>query len=383
MPHHSTSPRNPLDQAFWGLILSICVIMGGGICVLGFGGPDREPTDRVGQAGLAQRAPTVRPGSVDGVERDPRGDGTAPHVARRVNPSSSRKSPGSRQTDDPGVRAPEITQDDNASRGIPIGPLEFDEPGARVLDARPVSANPQFAGIEQRLEKIASNLGALSVMVNNQQFERRSGADQSVEFVREFRHLLETHKVPGPATSPSAEKSSTEVGRARADVAAADGPASAPPQAAEDGADAASAEVVTDPIAVRKSPVARHESLADSDVADSADELSSDEILEPIAEDRDETASEVVEDRRVELVDEPLESLDDSLDDDTGSTERTSQAPALPDSLQSPDQEPGSAGPELSRIISDHDADDSQQKIKALEASDVDGSDDEIAVELP
>jgi hypothetical protein len=138
--------RNPLDLAFWGLIVAICVVMGGGIYAMGVRGrANRQGTALNAQPSEANLAQSSKEGPVhfDGtIEADPL---SGPRRQSKTN-----------------------------SKGV----------------SHPSS---DLAGIEERLDAIASNLGELKQSVHRQ---TGSDAGQSlaptVEFVREFRHLLET-----------------------------------------------------------------------------------------------------------------------------------------------------------------------------------------------
>ena len=137
--------RNPLDLAFWALIVAICVVMGGGIYAMGVRGrPNRPVTNSSGQASnnsLAQSAndaPVEFDGSIE------------------TDPSS--------------------------------GPRRFSKPIAKGVS----QPSGDLTGIEERLDAIASNLGELRQSVHRQSHTGSPSLEPTVEFVREFRHLLET-----------------------------------------------------------------------------------------------------------------------------------------------------------------------------------------------
>jgi len=137
-------PRNPLDLAFWGLIVAICVVMGGGIYAMGV----RTRTSRTTAA-------------------------TAQDPQRQVPPST-----------------PEgpVQFEGNIDPDPSSGPRRNSEPTINRVS----QSSRELAGIEQRLEEIASNLGELRQTVNRPVQSPGHNLEPTVEFVREFRHLLET-----------------------------------------------------------------------------------------------------------------------------------------------------------------------------------------------
>lgn len=151
MPQQSVSPRHFLDQAFWGLILSICVIMGGGICVLGFGKKVPNATDVAAsdqRKSAPARAGTVVPGS-----RRPPGKIDEPRTAHRPSHRPATRTPEAGEAREPTeLAATGRSESLDSANTIGIGPIEPDDSGAPAVDIRSVSSSAsQFAGIEQRL----------------------------------------------------------------------------------------------------------------------------------------------------------------------------------------------------------------------------------------
>ncbi len=176
--------RNPLDLAFWGLIVSICVVMGAGICVMSL---SNQPTQvaktkaKAGGRGKGAPKPTqndeegVSPGNLSSGDQETSGQPDESYVENRVK---------------------------FADRGIEPD-VEPANPKGNILGAQSVNTKTQFSGIEHRLDEIASNLGALQQTVSSVTRNAagpRGGLEPSVEFVREFRYLLETgHKGAFPS----------------------------------------------------------------------------------------------------------------------------------------------------------------------------------------
>jgi hypothetical protein len=138
--------RNPLDLAFWGLIVAICVVMGGGIYAMGVRGrPNRQATAVNAPSAGANLAQSSSEGPVQF-------DGTI-EIDSTSGPRRSSK------TNAKGVSLP----------------------------------SNDLTGIEERLDAIASNLGELKQTVHRQGSHTAGPSlEPTVEFVREFRHLLET-----------------------------------------------------------------------------------------------------------------------------------------------------------------------------------------------
>ncbi|MCY2963990.1 MAG: hypothetical protein NT069_10160 [Planctomycetota bacterium] len=176
--------RNPLDLAFWGLIVSICVVMGAGICVMSLSNQPTQVAKTKAKAGG-------------------RGKG-APKPAQNEEDGESPGNPahGDRETSG----QPDESYVENrvkfADRGIEPD-VESTSPKGNILGAQSVNTKTQFSGIEHRLDEIASNLGALQQTVSSVTRNSpapRGGLEPSVEFVREFRYLLETgHKGAFPS----------------------------------------------------------------------------------------------------------------------------------------------------------------------------------------
>ncbi|MFM8287399.1 MAG: hypothetical protein ACKOGA_11790, partial [Planctomycetaceae bacterium] len=168
------SRKSPLDQAFWALIVAICVVMGAGICVMGLGQAKRAEGElEASPAAIAQAAP----GS----------SGKAPTSAGpKFTPQGIQEEPES----------PALTT---------TRPHSVDEVPLRTVSAR----SEGLEGIERRLDEIVSNLSNLPDRFARTTTSRGAG-DQSVEFVREFRQLLETARPRGTTaveTPPVANRS--------------------------------------------------------------------------------------------------------------------------------------------------------------------------------
>lgn len=138
--------RNPLDLAFWGLIVAICVVMGGGIYAMGVRG---RPTSR---GTTAQNAPLSGPNQAQSSGDDP------VQFGGNIEPDSS------------------------------SAPRRFSKPLTKGVSY----PSGDLSGIEERLDAIASNLGELTHSVHRHGTPNGSASlEPTVEFVREFRHLLE------------------------------------------------------------------------------------------------------------------------------------------------------------------------------------------------
>ena len=136
--------RNPLDLAFWGLIVAICVVMGGGIYAMGV-------RNRVSRTMVSAGRESERPAPLAIPEGPVQFEGN-------IDPDPT------------------------------SGPRQLTEPRINRIS----QPSRELAGIEQRLEEIASNLGELRQTVNRPVPVSGNTLEPTVEFVREFRHLLET-----------------------------------------------------------------------------------------------------------------------------------------------------------------------------------------------
>lgn len=174
MSQSASSRKCPLDQAFWALIVAICVVMGAGICVMG-----------LGQAKRAEEEVNAAPTSV---------------AQAKPGPSSKASVSEGPQFTEQGIQ-----EEPEAPALTTTRPRPADDLPLRTVSAR----GEGLEGIERRLDEIVSNLSNLPDRFARNTTSRGAG-DQSVEFVREFRQLLETARQRGATaveTPPVANRS--------------------------------------------------------------------------------------------------------------------------------------------------------------------------------
>ena len=189
MSQSAPSRKSPLDQAFWALIVAICVVMGAGICVMG-----------LGQAKRAEEEVNAAPTSV---------------AQAKPGPSSKASVSEGPQFTEQGIQ-----EEPEAPALTTTRPRPADDLPLRTVSAR----GEGLEGIERRLDEIVSNLSNLPDRFARNTTSRGAG-DQSVEFVREFRQLLETARQRGATaveTPPVANRSHSVSRSVKAPPATAD-----------------------------------------------------------------------------------------------------------------------------------------------------------------
>jgi len=186
------SHKSPLDQAFWALIVAICVVMGAGICVMGLSQSGEK--SREAEASTSTHRPPP-PRAVAQAQTQP-----------ATEPAETATGP---------TFSPQGIEEEPDSPAIEVAP----RPGRSRVQT--VSARSEgLEGIERRLDEIVTNLTNLPDRFARNPAPRGAG-DQSVEFVREFRQLLETarHRSAAPLDTPPVATRSHSVSRTPARAA--------------------------------------------------------------------------------------------------------------------------------------------------------------------